>query len=214
MLLYSVREFCKLKLNFSWCIKLPSEAGTLPIKFFQIHEDVVEREPYFRAFEVCKHTYLTNPFSFVLVCKANQLYRGTWRCLWNLDHWHMLICVSLVFPSVGFKIKTHGVILWIISKHIGLTFKRYCVVESQKFGYFQFPQMKNQYLCDVMEFGSACPQISHRTKTSTKTWRKRVSLPLCSELLKVWVVIDKRNCLYQLWDNLWGTEVFKVQCIN
>lgn len=63
--------------------------------------DVVEREPYSRAFEVCKHTSLTNPFTFVPVYNANQLYYGTWRCLWNLADWHVNMCISWGYPSMG-----------------------------------------------------------------------------------------------------------------
>lgn len=162
MFWYFVYEFCKLKLNFSWCIKLPSGAGALPIKFFQIYVDVVVRELYFRAFEVHKHASLTNLFIFVPVCKANQLYSGTWISLWNLANWHMLI--SWAHPSMGFKIKTHCVILWLISKHIRLTSKRYCAVESLKFRCVQFPQMKNQYLVDVMEFDPLVPRYLIGTK--------------------------------------------------
>lgn len=177
--------------------------------------DAVEREPYFRAFEVCKHTSSTNQFVFVPVCKANQLYYGTWRCLWNLTDWRMLICVSLGdTPLWDLKIKTHCVILCQISKHTGLTSKRNCIVESQKFGCLQFLQMKSQYFVDVMEFEPACPQKSHRTKTSTSAWGKKVNLLLCSELLKVWVVIDKTSFVCQWRENLGGIEVFRVQCIN
>lgn len=60
--------------------------------------------------------------------------------------------------------------------------------------------------CDGIWFPGS--QISHRNQTYTKTQGKRVSLPSCSDLLKIWVVTDKMSCLCQSWENLRETEVF------
>lgn len=63
-------KFYMVKISFSYCIELPSGTGILPMKFFQLYKDVVQRKTYFKAFEVCKHI-LNKP---IHICYRTQLY--------------------------------------------------------------------------------------------------------------------------------------------
>lgn len=81
---------------------------------------MVEREPCFKAFEVCEHISSTNPFTLVPVCKGNQLYYEAWSSLWVLTDWqNTRLNMWCVFvwdtPIRNLKINTCCVILWLIS---------------------------------------------------------------------------------------------------